>query len=165
MAQITTPSAPAPASCANLKPPPPETDTVAAYIWTLPQLRCRVAHESAKLDATASTTYDMVMARRIQIDSLKPVLYKMASFYEGWGDSTAAIIDTALKARLHWVSFATQPQGFGLSGSITQVTGADGVIAAIAGMIEDLVVGLYGNYQDFDLDEWTRQWHAADSPP
>jgi hypothetical protein len=126
---------------------------------------------SDALGDTAETTYSMVQAARPVLDSLRPVLYRLAAFYQNWGDTTARVVDAALEARFRWVSFTTQPDGFGLSGTITQITGTIAAGEAAADMVSDLVAGLVGDSPDFDYAEWHRHWtdagrsrHAVDTP-
>ena len=160
-----SPKSPSPAS--------PEEDAPKAYarryleypshyrfIKALPKLRA-VVQENAREGWDTGVTADMREASYDVIDFLQYAWLRLAQFYPDnhWGPKTAEeYISSYIQDRFsfHWSKH--EPSGPGTGGTIVGVLTGGDVIADLEGLIVDTVAALLGYKDDFDLDQWRKEW-------
>lgn len=136
-------------------------DDTLRLIWSLPTVRCRVYQSLRTLHDTASTTMAMVNAAAAPGDSLRPLLYRLASWYPRghFPRPPRAFIDSALAARMNWYFYVGQPSGVGMSGSMFNVEIALNGTSTLEAMIDEMAGALLEDrVEPGERDRWHASW-------
>jgi len=135
------------------------------FIKSLPKLRA-VVQENAQEGWDTGVTSDMRDASYDVIDFLQFVWLRLAQFYPDnhWGKQTAEqYIRSYIQDRFsfHWSKH--EPGGPGTGGTIVGVLTGGDVIADLEALVADTVTALFGYNEDFDLDQWRKDWEGKAS--
>ena len=130
------------------------------FIRSLPKLRI-VVQENAQEGWDTGVTSDMREASYDVIDFLEYAWLRLAQFYpdKHWDGKTAEeYIRSYIQDRFsfHWSKH--EPDGPGTGGTIVGVLTGSDVIDDLEGLVGDTVTALLGYNEDFDLDQWRKEW-------
>ncbi len=130
------------------------------FIKSLPKLRA-VVQENAQQGWDTGVTSEMRDASYDVIDFLQFAWLRLAQFYpdKHWGTSTAEeYIRSYIQDRFsfHWSKH--ELGGPGTGGTIVGVLTGGDVIDDLEALVADIVTALLGYNEDFDLDQWRKDW-------
>lgn len=130
------------------------------FVKLLPKLRALVA-DNAQEGWDSGVTSDMREASYDVIDFLQFAWLRLAKFYPDnhWGTATAEqYICSYIQDRFsfHWSKH--EPGGPGTGGTIVGVLTGGDVIADLEALVADTVTTLFSHNEDFDLDQWRKDW-------
>lgn len=133
------------------------------FIKSLPKLRA-VVLENAQEGWDNGVTSDMREASYDVIDFLKYAWLRLAQFYPDnhWGQKTAEeYIGNYIQSRFsfHWSKH--EPAGPGTGGTIVGILTGSDVIRDLESLIVDTVTALLGYNEDFDLNQWRKEWDGV----
>jgi hypothetical protein len=132
---------------------------VREYVQSLPQRRAEL-QAVAEPDWDSGVTARMVQASYDYIDKLEGILVVLAGFYAHGsfdGDAQRYFAQRVAES-FSWHRSHLEPDGPGSGGTIVNVRACSEVIEDVEDMIEDLVMSLVGDDEEFDDDAWQAQW-------
>jgi hypothetical protein len=131
-----------------------------SYINSLPAFKTELL-KHAQPEWNSGVTSRMVQANYDYIDALESILVTLANYYspKQFGtESPQRFFSTAIASRFTWHRTYAEPDGPGTGGTIINIICGSNVIADVERMIEDFVMSLVGNSEEFDQKNWSLRW-------
>lgn len=144
----------------------PNPEKFTNYIRTLPAIRKDVYTRAKPLWHSANTGSQRRGCYDVN-DVLEQLLATLSSWYPSYhfdGREPQDYFNAMTASRFTWHRAHLEPNGIGTGGNIIGLMVAGAVMNDLETMILDMVSSLAIDLDEFDYDQWKKEWEAADVP-